>query len=254
VEAYAVGVKEIIQLGSEQIDQRFNLAPGCGAARLYLGHVTHGLPGGGFLYTNKDSVSIGLVVHLHALQSKPSESRLGDLLEDFKNRPDVAPLIAGGKTAEYGAHLVPEGGFRHLPEAGRPGLLLAGDAAGLVATNGVVLRGMDLALASGSLAGQATVETLKAGQSPEQCLNRYRQLLDESFVLRTLRVQKKASAVLSVGRLYDRYPKRLVRWTRDFFEVGSRGDNPTFKQAFRRLRREVLGWRGIRDLWRLTRM
>jgi len=154
---YAVGFKEIIQLDSAVIEDRFNLPKGQGAARLYMGAVTGGLPGGGFIYTNRDSLSIGLVAQLGAVREWQSESHLFDLLEEFKQRSDVAPLVSGGKIVEYGAHLIPEGGLRALPAPGLPGLLLAGDAAGFVLNTGPVLRGMDLALASGVLAGRSIV-------------------------------------------------------------------------------------------------
>lgn len=254
VESYATGIKEIIQLDPARIEERFNLDAGQGAARLYLGAVTHGLPGGGFIYTNKDSLSVGLVVQVKALQDWESESHLYELMEEFKDRSDVAPLLAGGHTLEYGAHLIPEGGYRDLPRPGVPGLLLTGDAAGLVLNTGLGLRGMDLALASGILAGRSIVESLKASESPAACLERYTRSLTGSFIMRQMRLHRKATRTLSNRRIYDRYPQRLVQWAQQLFMVNAEGEHLSAKQAFKRLRREVLGWRGLRDLWRLTRM
>lgn len=57
---YAVGVKELIGLSPALIEERFNLASHEGAAR-FAGAPSNGLMGGGFLYTNRDSVSLGLV-------------------------------------------------------------------------------------------------------------------------------------------------------------------------------------------------
>lgn len=243
---YAVGVKEIIQLDKAAIEERFNLPKGQGAARLYLGAVTGGLPGGGFIYTNRDSLSVGLVVQIGALQGWPAESHLFDLLEEFKTRLDVAPLIAGGRTVEYGAHAIPEGGLRALPPPGMPGLLLSGDAAGLVLNTGPVLRGMDLALASGVLAGRSIV----AGGD---CLQNYRQALQNSFIMKQMRAHKKAPKTLAREGLYRRLPGQLVGWAEDFFKVRPDGSHPRMKRAFRNLRRS-LGFSGLRDLWRLMRM
>jgi electron transfer flavoprotein-quinone oxidoreductase len=243
---HAVGFKEIIQLDPKAIEERFNLQPGQGAARLYLGAVTDGLPGGGFIYTNRDSLSVGLVAQIGALQNWRSESHLFDLLEEFKQRSDVAPLLAGGKTVEYGAHTIPEGGLGALPLPGVDGLLLAGDAAGFVLNTGPVLRGMDLALASGVLAGRAVA----AGGD---CLQNYRQALARSFIMKQMRAHKKAPKALAREGLYRRLPGQLVGRAADFFKVGADGSHLRMKQAFKGLRRS-LGFRGLKDLWRLMRM
>jgi electron transfer flavoprotein-quinone oxidoreductase len=243
---YAVGFKEIIQLDAKTIEERFNLQEGQGAARLYLGAVTGGLPGGGFIYTNRDSLSVGLVAQIGALRDWQSESHLHELLEEFKQRLDVAPLIKGGKTVEYGAHTIPEGGLRALPPPGMPGLLLAGDAAGFVLNTGPVLRGMDLALASGVLAARSIVA---GGDS----LQNYRQALAKSFIMKQMRAHKKAPKALAREGLYRRLPGQLVGWAADFFKVSPDGSHPRMKKAFKNLRRS-LGFRGLKDLWRLMRM
>jgi electron transfer flavoprotein-quinone oxidoreductase len=244
--AYAIGFKEIIQLDAPVIEDRFNLQKGQGAARLYLGAVSGGLPGGGFIYTNRESLSVGLVAQLGAVREWESESHLFDLLEEFKRRPDIAPLLTGGRTVEYGAHLIPEGGLRALPPPGMPGLLLAGDAAGFVLNTGPVLRGMDLALASGVLAARS----IAAGGD---CLQNYRQALRQSFIMRQMRAHKKAPRVLSTDNLYRRLPGQLVRWATDLLRVSPEGSHPRMKHAFKGLRRG-LGFRGLLDLWRLMRM
>ncbi|MHB8933094.1 MAG: FAD-dependent oxidoreductase, partial [Bellilinea sp.] len=141
-----VGVKEVIGLPREVIEERFHLSGNQGAAYNIVGYATRGVPGGGFLYTNQESLSVGLVIHLDALverQLKPAE-----IFEDFLAHPMIAPLIKGGKLLEYGAHLVPEGGLAMMPQLAADGLLLVGDAAGLGVNNGFVVRGMDLAIGS----------------------------------------------------------------------------------------------------------
>jgi electron transfer flavoprotein-quinone oxidoreductase len=251
---YGVGIKEIIRLESAVIEDRFNLPPGHGASRLYMGKITRGLSGGGFIYTNTDSLSIGLVVHMKALQDWKSEVEFWELLEFFKTRPDIAPLLTGGKTVEYGAHLIPEGGFRHLAEPGIPGLLLVGDAAGFVLNTGNTLRGMDLALASGVLAGRSIAAAKNSDFSPETCLELYKQALSKSFIMNQIKAYKKAPDLLAVKRLYDRYPHRMVRLTRELFQVNAEGSGISFWNAFKKFIFKVLGWQGIKDMWRIIRM
>jgi electron transfer flavoprotein-quinone oxidoreductase len=253
-EQYAVGVKEIIALDAATIDQRFNVPAGLGASRLYMGKVTEGLVGGGFLYTNRDSVSLGLVFQLPQLRAWEGEAHLWELLERFKERPDVASLVAGGRTVEYGAHLVPEPELKSLPVPGKPGMLLAGDAAGFVLNTGTTVRGMDLAIASGALAGRTAAEARRSKLDPAACLAHYRAALDESFVMRELRAHKRAHGVLAMPHLYAHYPKAATRLAQEFFRVGEDGRTMTVKQAVKRLRKDVLGWRGIRDLLRFNKM
>ncbi|MCP4678200.1 MAG: FAD-dependent oxidoreductase [Deltaproteobacteria bacterium] len=251
--SYGVGVKEIIEIKSDIINDRFNVSADQGEARLFIGRITRGLPGGGFIYTNKGSLSIGIVVQMSALQKWKSEEKLWELLERFKERSDVAPLIAGGKTVEYGAHLIPEGGVDDMPPLGIPGLLFCGDAAGLVLNTGATLRGMDLALASGTIAGRSIVAAREADMDPAACLKTYEQALAESFVMKEMQSHRKAPALLALERLYDHYPKETVRVAKKFFEVGKEGESMSIGQAMKKMRRDVLGWRGLKDLWRLYR-
>jgi electron transfer flavoprotein-quinone oxidoreductase len=249
-EHYGVGVKELIRLDRAVIDERFNVAAGQGAARMYVGDVTAGLPGGGFLYTNDDSISLGLVVRMDALSRLGGEARLPDLVEAFKSGPATAPLIAGGETVEYGAHLIPEGGHGALIEPGVPGLLLAGDAAGLVLNTGNLLRGMDLAMASGVLAARSIVAHREQPAS-EACLAHYREALSDSFVMRELGVHRKAPRILANERLYTTWPREVVTMTRSLFTVDAAGRSVPVKRAVKDLRRNVGTWTAFRDALRI---
>ncbi len=251
---YGQGIKEIIQIESAAIEDRFNLPSGSGASRIYAGKVTNGLPGGGFIYTNKESISIGIVIHIKALQDWTSETEAWELLEAFKSRPDVAPLIAGGETVEYGAHLIPEGGYGNLTEPGKPGLLLVGDAAGFVLNSGITLRGMDFALASGVLAGRSIVESAEKNLDANACLERYRSALNNSFVIEQLKAYKNAPNHLTSKHLYEDYPRRLVQLAKELTLVNSEGRSISFWKASRKFFFEILGWKGFRDIWRFIRM
>lgn len=252
--AYGLGFKEVLKLDPGVIEDRFNLAQGEGAARLYMGRITKGFPGGAFLYTNRDSLSIGIVVNIGSVKESPPQEELWELLDAFKNRPDIAPLVAGAETVEYGAHAIPEGGYRHLAGPGVPGLLLAGDAAGFVLNTGATLRGMDLALASGALAGRTSAESIARDESPEACLGRYDRALRQSFVMKEMKAHRNAPDLLALKRIYDRYPSDMVRLAKDLFLVDQQGKGASFKSLVHRLVFRVLGWQGLLDLWRLTRI
>ena len=176
----AVGAKEVIGLSEDIINERFGLAAGEGLAWMFCGG-SGGQTYDAFLYTNKDSVSIGVAMLVEDIDK--TENSTPQMLEDFKNNPLIAPLIEGGRLMEYSAHLIPEGGEGMLPKLYGDGVLLAGDAAAFCANLGFTLRGMDLAVESGRLAAQAVLAAKEKGDFSAETLSVYEQSLQETFVL-----------------------------------------------------------------------
>lgn len=216
---FALGIKEVIALDSGVIDERFNLQGDEGTARLFVGEVTRGKFGGGFLYTNKESVSLGIVV---GIQDAADEERCIDvpaLLDEFKGSPEIAPLIKGGNTVEYSAHVIPEGGFKSLGNLYGNGILVAGDAAGLALNIGFTVRGMEYALASGYYAAQSVLKARDAGRFDAQTLGVYQRLLEESFVLQDFRSFQEAPSVVSNPRIFSHYPELLGNIMKDIYAV-----------------------------------
>ena len=138
---YTLGVKEVLALPAHVIEERFGLGPDQGCDIEVIG-CTGGIPGGGFLYTNRDTVSIGVVVSVTGLAA--AGVRPEELIADFKAHPAIAPSLKGATLQEYGAHLIPEGGYDALPALAGDGLLVAGDAAGLTLAAGIWLEGVEL--------------------------------------------------------------------------------------------------------------
>jgi electron transfer flavoprotein-quinone oxidoreductase len=201
----AVGVKEVIKLGAEKINERFGVADGEGAALLIAGDATGGAEGGGFLYTNNDSVSIGTVATLSHIGAGEGV-KVPDMIDRLKGHPGIAPLIAGGESIEYAAHLVPEAGANMTPELFWNGVLIAGDAAGFVMNMGYTFRGMDLAAESGRLAALAVVRAKALGDFSAKSLSFYRSLLKASFVLRDLEHYRGMPALMDSRLIYDTLP------------------------------------------------
>ena len=211
----AVGVKEVIGLPREVIEERFHLKGDEGTAYNIVGYATRGVPGGGFLYTNRESLSVGLVIHLEALverQLKPAE-----IFEDFLAHPMIAPLIKGGKLLEYGAHLVPEGGLKMMPPLAADGLLLVGDAAGFGVNNGFVVRGMDLAIGSAVAAAETIIEAQAADDFSAARLHSYPDRLEKSFVMQDMRTYARAVDFMKNDRLFEAYPTLLSNILADIY-------------------------------------
>ncbi len=215
---HAVGFKEIIELDPTVIEDRFGLEEGEGAARLFMGEVTQGKFGGGFLYTNKDSLSLGIVVGIKDLMEDDKVSA-PELMDNFKLRPEISRLIKGGATVEYSAHVIPEGGYNAMGKLFGDGILVAGDAAGLSMNIGMTVRGMEYAMASGYYAAQAVIKAKEAEDFSAARLSLYENLLNNSFVMKDFKNFKDAPQVLENPRFFNHYPELLGNLLKDVYEV-----------------------------------
>ena len=178
----ALSIKEVIKLDSQKINERLmiNDDEGC-IYELFGGSMLSKL-GLGFIYTNKDSVSIGLGITLDEFNKsgiKPYE-----LLDEIKKHPTVAPLLKDGEVVEYSAHLIPEGGYKKLPKLYCAGAMVVGDAAMLV--NNLHWEGTNLAMISGKVAGETAILALNKKDFSEKMLSRYRKNLEKTFVLKDM--------------------------------------------------------------------
>jgi len=224
----AVGAKEVIQLDAATIEQRFQLNPGEGLAWIFQGDCTDGRIGDGFLYTNKDTVSLGVLTTIQDIDDK--ETTIPQLVDRLKNHPAVKPLIEGGKLLEYSAHLVPEGGYSMVPTLYQDGVLLAGDAASLVINLGFMIRGMDLAIESGRLAAQTAVAAKEKGDFSAETLASYQQALEDSFVMKDLKFYDGYDKVIEDRRLYQDCPAIADRLFADLFVVDGTGTKDISKK------------------------
>lgn len=180
-DAVVLAVKEVIAIPKQMIEERFNLGTDEGVAALLVGWG----PGmhAGFMYTNRDTISIGIAVSMRDLDK--SKQRPNVLFEQFKNHPSIAPLIKDGELKEYSAHLIPEGGYNYVANIYADGMLVVGDAAMLV--NAVNWEGTNLAMTSGIIAGETVIEAKKKNDFSSRTLKKYRERLEESFVLKDLK-------------------------------------------------------------------
>lgn len=213
----AVGAKEVIQLTKQQVNDRFNCTDDEGAAWLFAGMPSDGYLGGGFIYTNEDTISLGVVFGLHNIEN--AGKSVPQMLEDFKNHPTVKPLVEGGKVVEYSAHVVPEGGYNMLPKMVGDGVLLAGDAAGLCLNVGYTVRGMDLAIASGEAAANAIIAAKEKNDFTESSLSLYTKELDDSFVMKDLKLYKDLPTFLDNERMFNQYPDMATGIMKDMFTI-----------------------------------
>jgi electron transfer flavoprotein-quinone oxidoreductase len=246
----ATGVKQIIELPSDVIRRRFQLEGNNGAAQLFVGDCTGGMQGGGFVYTNRESVSLGLVINANELRK--TKRSLFELIEDFKMNPHIAPLLEGGDVGEYSAHLIPEAGLAMMPRVFGQGILVAGDAAGFALNLGYVVRGMDFAIASGEAAAKTVIQAKKHNDFSRRGLSFYQKYLRENFVLRDLAAYRRAPEFMENCRLFETYPDLITSLMAEVFTVSGSQPVHLFTKILSRVRQSrvslaklfIDGWRG----------
>ena len=214
----AVGVKEVIGFDQKVVEDRFQLNGRSGLTNEFVGHASEGIEGGGFLYTNKDSVSIGLVIAMKAL--KEAGRKPYDVLNTFKEHPAVRDMLRGGNVLEYSAHVVSTGDIRGLPrELYGDGVLIAGEAAHLLLNAGKAIRGMDFAMRSGMLAAEAVIQAKAKGDFGAWSLASYRKALEGSFVLQDMRRFQGAVHLLHEPAMVTKIPNLLCDFGLKFFTI-----------------------------------
>jgi electron transfer flavoprotein-quinone oxidoreductase len=245
----AMAVKEIVQLDSNLIEERFNCEPGEGCTVECFGDSTMGMSGFMFIYTNKDTLSVGggaLLSEFNKTLRTPN-----DLMEHFKQHPAVKPLLRGAQTVEYLAHLIPEGGYRGIPKVHGPGYLVCGDAAML--SNPVHREGSNLAMESGRLAGQTVIHCKEAGDYSERRLAEYRGKLDHSWIMADMKKYDKAVPLLEHNpQLLTRDLEVADRALDEFFRVDGTSKWDKQSRIFKMLRKEGLfrlGMDGLKSIW-----
>lgn len=203
----AVGIKQVFELPASVItDRMLASSDDEGTAWLFAGDATHGTFGGGFMYANRESISLGIVAGIEATAAKATRP-VYQMLEDLKHHPAVAPIIRGGKLVEHSGHMVPEGGINIMPKLFGPGVLVAGESAMMCINLGYMVRGIDFAVAAGQVAGQQAAAALEEGDVSEASLARYAAALEETFVLKDLRRFQRVPAFMEgFTRMFNEYP------------------------------------------------
>ncbi|MEH7445058.1 FAD-dependent oxidoreductase [Bacillus sp. JJ1122] len=243
----ALTVMEVVNLPKEKINERFNLEGNHGTTIEIFGDSTKGNLGTAFLYTNKDSLNIGVGTTLSSMikaKLKPYE-----LLDYLKKHPMVRPYLEGGESAEYLAHLIPEGGYHSVPRVAGNGVLVVGDAAQLV--NAIHREGSNMAMASGKMAAEAIVEAKKDGNFSEKSLNRYKEALYGSFIIKDLEKYKDAA------HTFEKYPQYFKEYLpmvnqamSKFFTVDGTPKKEKQKEIMRSMTAEKGTFKVMQDIYR----
>ncbi len=243
-----VAVKEVIALPPEVIEDRFHVAGKEGVAIAYFGDAVQGLLGSGFLYTNHDSLSVGVGCEMQAyIDAKTSAY---DQLDYFKAHPMIKNLLRGGEVVEYTTHMIPEDNYDDLPQLFTGGMILVGDSAGLI-DNSLYQEGTNMAMASGILAGETVLEAAKKGDYSEGGLSSYRKKLEDCFVLKDMRYYKNMLRLLRGNKKYlGLYPNAVAEMLVELFTVSDKPKSQIKKDAIRKFLKKVPMLSFAWDAWR----
>ena len=213
-----LNVKEVIKLPKDVIENRFNLDENSGCACKILGGPLKDMFALGFMYTNKESISIGFGVGLDEL--KKIKKTPYELLDELKNHPAIHKYIKDGETIEYSAHMIPEGGFNCMPKLYADGVMVVGDAAMFV--NNVHMEGTNLAMLSGKLAAVTAIEALNQNDFSKKTLSLYEKKIKNSIIYKDLKTHKNTISVLkkNIKTLTTLYPELIG----DFIKLISDAD------------------------------
>jgi electron transfer flavoprotein-quinone oxidoreductase len=248
----ALGVRQVVKLGSEKINERFNLAGDEGLAWFFLGRPSKYLPGGAFLYTSSSTISLGLVLYLEEGMQMP-DKHVYEILEEFRTSPPLKQLLGEGSVVEYGSHLIPEGGLKMMPDKlYGDGYVIIGDAAGLTLNLGYTVRGVDFAVHSGHLAAESIADAHSAGSYGSGNLASYEEKLNNSFIIREMHRHSAIQKMMRRKHIFDAYPHIMVDAAKRLYEFED--TSPRLLEAGRRsMKGRISTFTLLNDLMTLSR-
>jgi electron transfer flavoprotein-quinone oxidoreductase len=190
----ALGVKEVLDLPPEIIEERFQLSEGIGCEMGIFGYHLNGL---GFtaatVYTNTDSIGMAAYATVGELARKGI--KLHEQLEQLKRHPYLRHLIRGATLREYSAHIISHGGEVEPHRLYGDGVLLAGEAAGTMqAGTGM---GVPVCMLSGMMAAETVADAVKKRDFSARTLKSYLKYLHSTTLLDMVRQSRKTSAYLA---------------------------------------------------------
>jgi len=220
------GIKEVIRYDQKVLEDRFQLNGLSGMSNEFVGYATDGVEGGGFLYTNRDSISLGLVAGIKDMREK--EKSPHDLLNTFKQHPVIQDTIKGGEVVEYSAHVVSSGDKRVMPkELYKDGVLICGEAANLLMNAGKAIQGMDYAMRSGILGAETIIKAKERDDYTSSTLKEYKQALSDSYVMKDINNFQDAVHMLHDPTMIQDMPNLICDFGRKFFSI----DNEPTKKS-----------------------
>jgi len=185
-----LAVKEVLNLPSQVINERFQLTDGIGCEK---GINTYNLNELNYfsatLYTNTDSVSLAVFARLDDLKRK--KIKLHEQLEVLKQHPYIDNLLKDATLREYQAHLLPDGGRVKPKNLYGNGVLLCGEAGGI--TDTIAGMGIPNCMLSGMMAAKTIEDAIKKKDFSKSTMKNYLKYLDTTKLIDMVHESRRAS-------------------------------------------------------------
>lgn len=181
--------EETINLHSDVIETRFNLKPGIGLAGKFFVQFNslNNINCSGYIYTNKNSISLGTGIALSDSVSKGVN--INECQEKIKLHPAISPLIKDGITINYASYMLPcNKGDLSCLKIFSDGCLIVGGAAMLV--NPFEWDVSLLPIISGELAARTVIKAKQNNDFSSKTLSSYEKELRKIQEFKDLQNQK----------------------------------------------------------------
>ena len=122
--------------------------------------------------------------------------------------------------------------------------MVVGDAAALCIVTGLNLEGINLAAQSGVLAGKAAIEAHQKRNFSKASLSVYRRMLEESFVLKDLKMYRRTPQMLHNDRIYDQYPELVCSLMDEIYNINGQPKENMTRLLLRKVKEKV----GLKNL------
>jgi len=254
-----LGVKEVLDLPSDVINERFQLRDGEGCTQECYYYPMGDVNGGYTLYTNNDSVSLAIFGIVEML--KEGKTRLQDELDELKRHPYMQSLVGGATLREYQAHIITIGEPVDPKTLYADGVLLCGEAGRLMDASGT---GVPTSMLSGMMAAETIELAIRRNNYSAKVLKNYVNYLDSTSLLRTMYSGSKMASYI-YGRGGDSLPEhretlaRLMEMSlREGVDFIKREPYPFWKNAYLEVGRHfapalirwlITGWVRSSCLW-----
>jgi electron transfer flavoprotein-quinone oxidoreductase len=246
----SLGIKEVIALPEKTIEDRFLCTPETGMAYTLVGQ-TSGIEGGGFLYTNKASLSLGVVVKIDSLYKRKLQPH--QVLDEFKKHPLVSRLIDGGEVVEYSAQTVHRGGFHLMSKLYGNGYMVAGSAARLLLNNVMTLRGMDFAVVSATAVAKAILEARNRQDYTAAGLSSYETHLKKTSIYEDWETFKDTYPIMENERLFELYPELACNIVEGLFSASTQPSKKALALALKEGKGKVSILTLLKDMYQMGR-
>jgi electron transfer flavoprotein-quinone oxidoreductase len=204
-----LGVKEVLDLPPDVINQRFQLRDGEGCTKECYFYPMRNTNGGFTMYTNTDSISLAIFGMGSLI--KEGKIKLHEEMDLLKKHPYIDSLIEGAALREYQAHIISIGEPPTPKTLYKDGVLLCGEAGTLMDAGGV---GAPTGILSGMMAAETIEMAIRKNDSSANVLKNYVDYLDSTALLRTMFASSRISSFI-----YSRGDEKLPEYREAIAEI-----------------------------------